>query len=93
MSSSTPKSGYALAAAAAALFASGAYAAGNDHDHGDHGEQEAKVQCLGVNACKGTSVCATAHNACTGQNACKGQGLSMMTPSKCEDAGGTVKKS
>jgi hypothetical protein len=36
---------------------------------------DAKVQCSGINACKGKSECATAKNACKGQNECEGQGL------------------
>jgi len=77
----------ALAAAAAALFATapltvhaGAHAGGGD---------EAKGKCVGGNACKGQSACATASSSCKGQNACKGTGHTQTTKAECEAAGGT----
>jgi len=80
-------SGAALAAAAAGLFLSGtASVAAAD-------TKEAKVQCAGVNACKGKSDCATATSACHGQNACKGQGWLKMTEKQCLEKGGKVEKS
>ena len=51
---------------------------------------EAKVHCMGSNACKGQSACKTASSSCKGQNACKGQGFIDMTKAECEAAGGTV---
>ncbi|MCP4432876.1 MAG: hypothetical protein GY806_18040 [Gammaproteobacteria bacterium] len=73
-------SGVALAAAAAAIFAtapmSGAIA----------GEKSGK--CFNVNSCKGTSACATATSSCAGQNSCAGQGWVKRTQSECEGAGG-----
>ena len=78
-------SGALLATAAAALLLSGAVAPLTVH------AEDAKVQCLGVNACKGKSDCATASNACKGQNACKGKGMQAMTEADCKAAGGTVK--
>ena len=80
-------SGAALAVAAAGLFLSstaGVVAAD---------AKEAKVQCAGVNACKGKSECATATSACHGQNACKGQGWLKMTEKECLEKGGKVEKS
>ena len=72
-------SGAALATAAAILlnagFASTAVA-GSD----------AKIQCTGVNACKGQSACKSANNACKGQNSCKGKGFLEMTQDECKDA-------
>jgi hypothetical protein len=70
----------ALAAAAAALFLSGAPA------YADHHEGEAKVKCEGVNACKGQGSCHTAGNECAGKNACKGQGVVEMTKAECDAA-------
>lgn len=67
-------SGIALAAAAAALFSTFAGAV-----HAD----EAKVKCVGVNACKGQSACKSARNSCKGQNAGKGQGFRELTKSAC----------
>jgi hypothetical protein len=50
-----------------------------------------KVQCLGVNSCKGQSDCHSPKNACQGKNSCKGQGWKFVESAKaCEDAGGTV---
>jgi hypothetical protein len=76
----------AIAAAAASLFLSGTLnVAAAD-------TQEAKVQCTGVNACKGKSECSSAKNGCSGRNACKGQGWLKMTEKQCLDKGGTVEK-
>jgi uncharacterized membrane protein len=80
-------SGAALAAAAAGLFLSGTAAALAADT------KEAKVQCAGVNACKGKSDCATATSACHGQNACKGQGWVKITEKECLEKGGKVEKS
>ena len=79
-------SGAALAVAAAGLFLSGtAGVVAAD-------TKEAKVQCAGVNACKGKSECSSAKNGCSGQNACKGQGWLKMTEKQCLDKGGNVEK-
>ncbi len=78
-------SGVLIAGAAAALFAAGGLAPIAAH------AQDAKVQCMGVNACKGKTECATANNACKGQNACKGKGVMAMTEAECKAAGGTIK--
>ena len=83
MSTAKKVTGIALATAAAGFFAlapvSSAVA------------DEAKVECMGVNSCKGTSACATANSSCKGQNACKGQGWVELTKAECEAQGGTVK--
>ena len=69
------RSGAAIATAAALAFgALGATAA-----HAD----EAKIKCVGVNACKGQSACMGAKNSCKGMNACKGQGYVELTKSQC----------
>jgi uncharacterized membrane protein len=49
-----------------------------------------KVQCYGVNKCKGQGACAGAGHACAGKNACKGQGFVDMTKDECQKAGGTT---
>ena len=77
--------GLMLAAAAAALFTSGATFAAQPT-----GTTEAKVHCGGVNSCKGTSDCKTAQNACKGQNSCKGVGFKAMTEAECTAKGGKV---
>lgn len=80
------KTGAALAAAAAALFVTlpsatlaGGHAAAETADKG---------HCVGANACKGQSSCATANSSCSGQNACKGQGFTVTTKAECAEAGG-----
>jgi hypothetical protein len=75
-------SGVALAAAAAAMFAGAPVAASAD--------SEAMVHCMGVNACKGKSSCATANNACKGQNSCKGKGFVAVSKQACEQLGGKM---
>jgi hypothetical protein len=83
MSQSTKVSGAALAAAAALMFGSAAVTPAR--------AEEAKVQCDGVNACKGQSACMTATSGCAGQNACKGQGWLEMTKAECDAAKARVK--
>ena len=78
--------GAAVAAAAAVLFGSALVStavAGSGSD--------AKVQCTGVNACKGQSACASANNACKGQNSCKGKGFVEMTQAQCDAAKAKMK--
>ncbi len=81
------KTGSTIASAALALAVSGttfvapAAAASDD---------EAKVHCVGVNACKGMSDCKTASNDCAGMNSCKGHGFVGLTASQCEKVGGKV---
>ncbi len=54
-------------------------------------KKAAKVECMGINACKGKSACKTASNACKGQNACKGHGwMPMKSEAACTAKGGTV---
>lgn len=78
-------SGSGIAAAAVALAIAGtsvapspAFAAG-------------KVQCFGINSCKGHGDCKTAANACKGQNSCKGHGF-LLERSKhaCLKLGGKL---
>jgi hypothetical protein len=51
-----------------------------------------KVQCQGVNSCKGKSACHGAANACAGQNACKGKGWIQTTEKDCKAKGGKTVK-
>jgi hypothetical protein len=71
--------GFALAAAAATMFAIAPMSA-------SAGETSGK--CFDINSCKGLSACATATSSCAGQNSCAGQGWVKRTKSACEDAGG-----
>ncbi|MEO8410409.1 MAG: hypothetical protein ABI478_07540 [Propionivibrio sp.] len=82
------RSGIALAAAAAALFATGAMLA-----PAVQAAEGGTVHCAGINSCKGLSDCATATSDCKGLNSCKGQGwLEKSSEKECLDAGGTVAK-
>ena len=79
-------SGAAIAAAAASLFLSGTVIVSSAN------AEEAKVQCAGVNACKGKSECSSAKHSCSGKNACKGQGWMSMSEKQCVAKGGKVEK-
>ncbi len=73
--------GFATAAAVIAVAAAASVPA-----QAEDGATE--VHCYGINSCKGTSDCKTAHNDCKGMNACKGHGFKIMSAKKCEAAGG-----
>ena len=81
--------GFAIATAAAGLFAT---AAVNTAFAAAHAKDEGKVHCLGVNACKGKSECATASSSCKGLNECKGKGMNVMSTKDCAAKGGKVEK-
>jgi len=72
-----------LATAAAALFTAGA---GVGTAQAGHHEASEKVECKGVNACKGQTDCGTASHDCSGKNECKGKGWKKMTAEECEKA-------
>ena len=72
------QTGAAIATAAAVLFGTlGASAVQAD---------EAKIKCVGVNACKGQGACKSAKNACQGMNSCKGKGYLELTKAQCDAA-------
>jgi hypothetical protein len=71
-----------VASAAAALFLAGVAGAAHAEEPG----AEAKIQCEGVNSCKGHGDCKSARNACKGQNGCGGQGFLMMSQAECDAA-------
>lgn len=73
-------SGVALAALAAAVFATAPLAADNA------GSTPGK--CYGVNACKGKSSCQSKGHGCKSQNACKGKGFVIISKEACEQIGG-----
>ncbi len=75
-------------ASAAALIALSSLAAMTTSVHA--AEKEQVGRCYGINTCKGTSLCATAHNDCKGLNECKGQGVLVKTPTECKALGGTL---
>ena len=72
------RSGAAIASMAALLFGSTTIAPAL--------ADEAKIRCEGVNSCKGTSACATAHNTCAGRNSCRGQGFLELSKADCDAA-------
>jgi len=72
--------GLTLAAAAAALLATGCSSL--------CGEVDTSVKCTGVNACKGSSHCATPDSSCKGHNECKGSGWTYMSKEECLRNGG-----
>jgi hypothetical protein len=74
----TKTTGAAIATAAAMLFTSLAISTAS--------AEEAKVECMGVNSCKGQSACKSANNACKGMNSCKGQGFLELTKKECDAA-------
>ena len=81
--------GFALATAAAAVFAAGAMMA----PVAQAADKDLSVHCTGVNSCKGSSECKTAKNECKGHNSCKGQGwVTKASAKECTDAGGKVAK-
>ncbi|HUO03789.1 MAG TPA: hypothetical protein VMU16_01205 [Candidatus Binataceae bacterium] len=76
--------GAALATAVAIAFI-GTPARATDNS----GEAQAKVKCVGGNACKGQSACQTAATDCKGSNTCQSKGWIYTTDAKsCKDAGG-----
>lgn len=83
----TKTSGVTIAAAAAGLLLGGATLAPTSVEAAE------KVACYGVNSCKGTGACKTAHNECKGKNACKGKGFVSLTKADCTAKGGKTKQS
>ena len=81
----------ATIASAAAVFALGAVSlsVASPAFAQDQGAS-AKVQCFGVNACKGQSDCKSGNHDCKGQNSCKGQGFKSLSAGQCEAKGGST---
>ena len=80
------KTSLAIASVAAAMFTLGAAPAAQAADDGG-------VMCAGINSCKGTADCKTAHNDCKGMNSCKGEGwVHKSSADECTKAGGKVTK-
>ncbi len=46
-------------------------------------EEAAKVNCYGVNKCKGSGACGGQGHSCAGENACKGQGYLDIEKETC----------
>jgi len=92
--------GFAIAIAAAGLFAaacqaretpssgaSPAPAAGSSNGSA----KVVLIECHGINDCRGKSACMTPANECSGQNSCKGRGWLAMTETECKAKGGAPK--
>ncbi len=78
--------GATLVAAAALAFSTAPItsAFANSHHNG-------KVECYGLNSCKGKGSCKSGLNSCKGKNSCKGEGVVMKkSKQECEKAGGTT---
>ena len=75
-------------AAAAAIFAVSVAAISAPAQAAEHGAGKT-VHCYGINTCKGTSDCKTAHNDCKGMNSCKGQGFKEVSTGECKSQGGS----
>jgi PBP1b-binding outer membrane lipoprotein LpoB len=96
MNSVKKVSGIALASAAAALLlagcsSTGGYASAKPVVKAQKASM-AKVECSGINSCKGKSSCQTASSACKGLNSCKGKGWVPETKANCLSKGGKVGK-
>lgn len=76
-------SGAAIATAAALLFSTVAV--------GTASAEDAKIQCQGVNGCKGQSACKSGDHSCKGMNSCKGQGFLELTQKDCDAAKAKMK--
>ena len=51
----------------------------------DEAKGDANGHCIGGNACKGKTACATAGvNDCAGKNGCKGKGWTETTKAECD---------
>ncbi|HFC92453.1 MAG TPA: hypothetical protein ENJ51_06540 [Leucothrix mucor] len=97
MNSMKKVSSIALASAAAALLLAGCTSTGGGTAAKSTMKAQkasmAKVECSGINSCKGTSSCQTASSACKGLNSCKGKGWVPETKANCLSKGGKVGKS
>ena len=76
--------GFALATAAAGMFAMTAAAQTT--------APASKVKCEGVNSCKGHSDCSGAGNGCKGLNECRGRGFKEMSKADCDKAKAEMKR-
>lgn len=80
-------------AGAAALFALSAAAFAAAPPAGSSGVAVAasdKVNCYGVNSCKGLAECKTSQNSCKGLASCKGLGFMGMAAAQCLTKGGII---
>jgi len=77
--------GAMLAAAVAVAFMASSVSA----EDSNTSAKPTYVGCLGVNSCKGQSMCKSFDHECQGMNSCRGKGFIMMKNEKeCKDKGG-----
>jgi uncharacterized membrane protein len=77
--------GVMLAVAVAVAFVASSVSAEDSNSNA----KPTYVGCLGVNSCKGQSMCKSFDHECQGMNSCKGKGFIMMkTVKECADKGG-----
>ncbi len=92
MNTAKKLSSMTLVSAAAALVLAGCSSTGGSSSIKMQKASTAKVECSGINSCKGTSSCQTADSACKGLNSCKGKGWIPETKANCLSKGGKVGK-
>ncbi|MGE0614701.1 MAG: hypothetical protein AB7P04_03595 [Bacteriovoracia bacterium] len=75
-----------LIAAVAGLMGHGASLRADDAAAPAAGAADAKVECHGVNACKGKGECGSKEegHGCAGLNSCKGKGWISLTQKECD---------
>ncbi|MBX7113544.1 MAG: hypothetical protein K1X64_04350 [Myxococcaceae bacterium] len=81
--------GLVIASAVASLFATQAFA-GDKAPQKDAKDAAAKVNCGGVNECKGKGECGGPGHDCAGHNECKGKGWVSLSEKECKAKGGKV---
>jgi uncharacterized membrane protein len=90
------KTQFLISAAVAGMLAAGANATlsesafAKDKKAAKGADKGEKVECHGINECKGKSDCHTADSACKGENSCKGKGYLKVSKAECEKKGGKV---
>ena len=78
--------GMMIAAAVAALLASGSIRAAETSD----AKATAGIHCWGINNCKGLGNCNSNSNTCKGMNTCKGKGWLEVSRAECKEKHGRV---
>jgi uncharacterized membrane protein len=85
MANGTNKGGLLLASAVAGLLTLAAPVGMATAD------EPQKVECYGINKCKGMGACGGKEHSCAGENACKGQGFLKIDRDTClKIAGGRL---
>lgn len=77
--------GATLVTAAALAFSTAPITSAFAHTH-----HNGKVDCYGLNGCKGKGSCKSSLNSCKGKNSCRGEGVEKKSKQECVKAGGTT---